>query len=270
MSFASQLYPREPIIDDSFSISPNDKLWVDGEEVYLGYEPRDYESFPVGSFPFAKPFDMQLIPESEWKERIQEREAKGLQLSQKIRAAKIPVKNQKSTNYCWSFGEVGAIEVVRHLQGQPYVSLSPASVAAPIKGFQNKGGWGMQALEYIIKNGIVPSEFWPDAAIDREYYTSANRERALPFRVLEFSDLEPRALEQVATCLLSDIPVPAGFNWWRHLIYLCDLVVVPSGAYGVRIRNSWGPSYGDDGFAVLTGRKMLPDDANAPRVAIAA
>jgi hypothetical protein len=142
-------------------------------------------------------------------------------------------------------------------------------VAAPIKSYRNHGGWGSQALEYIIEKGIVPVEQWPANAISRKYYTDENLEIAEDFKVTEWYDLEPRNFGELMTCLLLRIPVAVGYNWWSHEVSAIDPVALGNGDYGVRIRNSWGMGYGTDGYAVLAERKATPDDAVAPRVVIA-
>jgi hypothetical protein len=70
------------------------------------------------------------------------------------------------------------------------------------------------------------------------------------------------------TCLFLRIPVAVGYNWWSHEVCAVDPVRVSAGNYGIRIRNSWGSSYGEDGFATLAGSKAIPDDAVAPRVTL--
>ena len=73
--------------------------------------------------------------------------------------------------------------------------------------------------------------------------------------------------DQVASCLLSNIPCAVDFNWWGHSVMACDLVEVSSNSFGIRIRNSWTDSWGDKGFSVLQGSKAIPDNAVGFRVA---
>lgn len=264
MAFSSQLYPNELIIDES---TPE-----------VMYMPREGQSTglqlglrsPDGYADLAAPFPTNLIiPRSEWQARIQEMEETKSRLSDLILQAKIPCKNQQKTNYCWIFGPTGCVEVVRMLQNQVYTSLSPASAGAPIKNFSNQGGWGKEGLLYIIAHGLVPSEKWPDTAISRQYWTEDNKRLALKYRVQDWFELRPRNLDQLISCLLRRIPVAVGYNWWGHEVYCCDPVWMDGTAEG-RIRNSWGAGWGENGFSVLRGSKLLPDDAVAPVSAMAA
>ena len=72
--------------------------------------------------------------------------------------------------------------------------------------------------------------------------------------------------DMVASCLLANIPCAVDFNWWGHSVMACDLVDLGNGQYGIRFRNSWTDSYGDKGFAVLTGSKAIPNGAVGLRV----
>src|SRR5690606_28723280 len=99
-----------------------------------GLVPRDYEADPLYSF--AAPLPMQLIPRDEWRERIEEMDRTKTRLSDMVRALQIPVKHQAQTKYCWIFSAVTALEVSRAVQGEPFVSLSPASAGALIKGYR--------------------------------------------------------------------------------------------------------------------------------------
>lgn len=270
MGFTSTLRPREFVIDDNNYTSHALNPIVGGETKNRGRAPRDWAKEPFGSLPYAKAFDIPLIPESEWDARIEEGEKTKTFLSHICDQKKLVSLDQNGTNYCWCNAVITAMEILQARTGQPIVKLSPASVAAPIKGYRNQGGWGGEALDYIIKNGVAPASLWPPNAINRSYFDKQEVKDARDdYKVTEWYELENRNFNQLMTLLFLRIPVPIGLNWWSHEVCACDPVKLSSG-YGVRIRNSWSDSYGDHGFAVLTRSKATPDDAVAPRVLMAA
>ncbi len=263
----SELYPGESPIHDS---TPFDVLLhPDGDDVGRGLDlslrgPGEYAYGGV-----AEPFPAELlIDPSEWQARIQEMEETKTRVSDRIRAAKLPPKNQEQTSYCWINAPTAAVEVVRLFQNQEYVELSPASAGARIKNFQNVGGWGKEGLGFIIDNGLVPVDRWPANAISRQYYTAANIELAKQYRVTEWWELRPRNVNEMVSALLRRMVAPIGLSFWGHEVYAVDPVWL-DGTIAVRFRNSWGPGYGDFGFNVLQGSRMLPDDIVVPRVATA-
>lgn len=215
------------------------------------------------------PFDPKwLVPRSEWRARIEERKKLRRTLRDKIQRAGLPSKNQGSTNFCWANAPVAAMEMMRVLQNQEKVSLSPASVACPINGFVNEGGWGQQALKRIVEAGVVPTSLWPDNAINRKYATQANYEIGYRYRCLRWCELEPGNMDQMVSVLLRDIPVPIGLSWWGHEVTAVDPDWI-DGDIALSIRNSWGQwgtqgNPGFEGYGVLQGRKMLADDAVCP------
>ncbi len=163
---------------------------------------------------------------------------------------------------CWINSPVYIMEVCQVVSGQPVTILSPASGGARIKNFRNVGGWGREAVQWIHENGINTVQEWPANAIDRRYLTSANIAVAKTRRIVEFIELRPRDIKQLMSLLLRRIPVSGGFNWWRHQVSLIDPMWL-DGRPALRPRNSWGMSWGDEGYGVLQGSKMLPDDAVA-------
>lgn len=263
MGFVSELLPKESIIDDS-------NAHVHCQDGPKGYEPRDRSTTPEGSMPFSRSFDIPKIPRSEWPARIEEMEKTKSRLSDSVILQKLPPKNQQQTSYCWCNAVVGALEAQRSRSGQPYVNLSPASVAAPIKGYSNQGGWGGEALSYIVKNGISSVEFWPANAISRQYDNAESQANRKLHKVTEWLDLPSGDFDAVMTCLFYRIPVCVGLNWWGHEVYVLDPVTFGPGDFGGRFRNSWGPSYGDDGFNTLHESKLRPSDACAILVPTAA
>lgn len=258
MSFTSELFRNETIIDDgpeSFSLANPDGF-------SRGYDPSDRPD-GYGYTGFAAPMDRTLlIPRSEWQARIQEAEEQKSRISDILTAKRIPHKDQDRTNYCWANGPAHAAETLRVIQGLPYVSLSPASVAGPITGYRNIGGWGLAAVKYAISNGFVPSDKWPDNAIDRRYKTETNRQTALSYRIREWRECRPRSLDEMVSLLLRGYPASLGYNWWGHLVMGAECLWL-DGDIAIRIRNSWR-GWGANGFGILRGSKMLADDCVFP------
>lgn len=274
MAFVSKFCDSMPIIGDDNYQSVVGGTAIDGEEKTCGYKPRDWSAQPFGSF--AEPLDMPLIPRDEWKERIEEQERTKSSLVHLLDHYNIPVKDQNGTNYCWINAPVHAVEVVRAIQGQKYVSLSPASCGALIKGYRNVGGWGSEGLRYIVEHGVAPTSTWPDNGINRQYDNEESRTARQNYKVTEWYDVvdvtrerPTKRFDRLMTCLLLNIPVAIGLNWWGHEVLGIAGAVTSSG-FGAVIDNSWGTRWGDKGRSILTESKATPDDAIAPRVTLAA
>lgn len=272
-TFVSSLPHNCPILGDNATAYDADRLFTTpplSTLTYKGRERRDYSAVPFGAVPFCTPFpDAWRIPRREWPDLIEYKQ------KQKARMADLVIRsqpylgslNQGSTNYCWGNAVVTCLEILRELNGLPYIKLSSASVCAPIKNFRNNGGWGEEALAYIIEHGIAPASLWPANAIDRSYDNERTRLARQAFKISEFWDLPPYDFEALASALLHGKPCAIGLDWWGHEVAALDLVMVDGGGFGVLCRNSWGDSYGDGrGLFVLTERKAIPDDCSAPAV----
>lgn len=276
MAYSSEYCNHMPIIgDDNFQPLVGGTV-IDGSEKTCGYVPRDWDKEPFGSV--CEPLSIPLIPRDEWKERIEEQERTKSSLTHLLDYYNIPVKDQNGTNYCWINAPVHAVEVVRALQGQEYVSLSPASCGARIKNYRNVGGWGSEGLRYIVQHGVAPSSLWPDNAIERRYDNAETQAARQDYKVSEWYDVvdvtrerPTQRFDRLMTCVLLNIPVAIGLNWWRHeVLAMAGAVLSGSrGGFGIVINNSWGTRWGNNGRSILTESKATPDDAIAPRVVLA-
>lgn len=205
--------------------------------------------------------NIPLIPKNEWDDRINELEKNESTIQDMCNYFNLPCLDQGSTNYCWVNAPTHCCEIIRLLETGQNFSYSPASAGAPIKNFRNVGGWGNEALEYFKKNGLNLTSDWPANQIDRKNYTQENREKALKHKTIEYFVLN--SWEERVSCILSGIPIADGYNWWAHEV--CGVGLV-KGSHDLVIRNSWGMSWGDKGFAILSGTRKMADDS----VAIAA
>ena len=58
-------------------------------------------------------------------------------------------------------------------------------------------------------------------------------------------------VDQLATCLLLNIPCAIDYDEWGHSICAIRWVKIEAGSYGPKILNSWTDEWGDHGMAVI-------------------
>lgn len=228
---------------------------------------RPFARRAYGDSADAFPADL-VIPREQWADLIRQREADHATNRERMLDGGVKIKDQDGTNFCWAFAPTLCVEIARANAGQPYVSLSPASVACPITNYRNIGGWGKDALDGLRELGAVPSELWPDISRSKKNATdAANTARAF-HRAVEWWELQ-NSLDHLVSALLRGFVVAVGYNWWGHEVTAVDPVIYQKDI-AILIANSWGEEWSDKGFGLITGRKMVPDDAVVCRTAIAA
>lgn len=295
------LRPKEILIGDH-NWQQHVDVTIDGEKKKRGLVPRDYRAVPHCSSPYSVPFEkltMPIIPRSEWVERIKEMNGTKSRLSDVRRTAgpnggHIPSLDQDGVGYCWNHSATMGVMLDRAVRNMPYVRLSAFMIGCLIKNYRDEGGWGAQALDFIVTNGVPAVEFWAEKSMNRSNDTPEMRANARLHRVAEcWVDLEPPVYnrnlseDQAMTCLLNRQPVIGDFNWWGHSVILMDPMLMAEGmsllttdfgsldlrdardlaiyqaAFGKRGLNSWTDSYGDLGEFTLTGSKAILDGGAA-------
>lgn len=228
---------------------------VVGEKRYLSLVPRDFSRNPAGSLGFAKPlaaYGIRTIPRTEWPARIAALKAAAAGLKHLTYA--IPPYDQGQTNYCWVNCVCQGATAAAYEQGRPIYPLSPASVGGPLTRYRNVGGWPGDAMGFLGKTGAVGTALWPANAIQPSYASKADVKADYPKNLIvdSLADLSGSDIfDQVATCVLLGAPCPVAYNWWSHAVLAVGVDLDSSGKPILILRNSWGKSFGDNGFFTL-------------------
>lgn len=235
-------------------------------ETTNGYIPRDYTATPQGSRTYAAPFNLPLIPRSEWDARYDEMVATKSSLKDICVAADLPALYQDGLGYCHGFAVAGAIMGLRCSQNGNCPKLSGSSVAAPVVGFVNKGAWILDDLAHVVQYGANTVEDYPELTTSSKYWTPANQAKAAANRVTEWYDMERRNFAQTMTCLFTRTPVCVGLNWWGHAVWYAAPIRIERGSWGVILRNSHKEGNGTVGWEILREDKATPDEQYAPKI----
>lgn len=243
-----------PVIDTA--------LMIPNAQGYRGYERRDRSVDPEGGF--AKKYTIPTMTVAELKEVFEERERKKLRIFDRMKQAGAPPLYQYSFSNCWANGIVDAIQCAEVLSGRKHVPLSATSVSGPVKGYQDVGGWGIEALKYAASDGVAEQKFWPANSLSKSNDNAASRASRAKHKVLPNSwiDLPAEDWLAVFTCLARGFPCSLAHMEWQHLVNAIDGGIHSSGELMALCRNS---GYGRDSTGHSWVRMSFgkPDEALA-------
>lgn len=263
------LLPNTPVItDDNWKeyARPVDETGTSS----TGYmhKPEDFEAACASAFPSEL-----LIPESDWPAMYEEMVAKKRLLSyiaaDAVRTRRARWLNQHPTNYCWCYAVVHAMMVLKLWQNDPWQQLVPESVACLVKNFRNIGGWGSQALDYIVEHGVANEDHWPrpsamDAIKNGRAYVESSRANAATNKVTAWWRITN--FQEKMSCLLRMIPVPSGYLRIGHEMCSIDPYRDKSGRWGCVDLDSYASKSGMFNTSLLIGQQMIGEDMVAPAV----
>jgi hypothetical protein len=210
---------------------------------------RDFEKNPVGGF--AQLFSLPMVPRSEWKERIEERERNKNGLYHIWKAKNVPILNQQRRPWCWCYGTIGGFMTVRARMNLNTIKFSAASTAAKIKNYRDVGGWAEEAIKGFAKYGCSSVDRWPEASNSRSHDTEEQRKFAMLHKLTKVEELPRQNIDAIVSSLFYNNPVTLGLMWWGHLVYALD-VVLRNGEIMILIANSWGEGWGENGLGLLS------------------
>jgi cathepsin L len=188
-----------------------------------------------------------------------------------------PIKDQGQCGSCWAFSATGSLEGQHFKATKSLVSLSEQNLVDCSRKQGNQGcngGLMDQAFEYIkVNNGIDTEPSYPYQAADHQCRFKAADVGATDTGFTDIPAKDEAALQQaVATVGPISVAIDAShssFQLYRSGVYneaRCSQTQLDHGVlaigYGTEagkdywlVKNSWGTSWGDKGYIMMTRNK---------------
>jgi C1A family cysteine protease len=190
------------------------------------------------------------------------------------RGAVTPVKNQGQCGSCWSFSVTGAIEGANAVRNGRLVSLSEQQlVDCNLQNGGCNGGWMNTAFSYVIQNGGLCSESdYPYLAYRQSCRSSSCRKASTISSYKNVAKYSESALQAATAMQPVAIALDAGGNFMMYRSGVMDgqcgtslnhaVLITGYGTDGGKdywkVKNSWGTSWGENGYIRLARNFNYP------------
>lgn len=238
----------------------------------------EYRLHYLAKFNRTRPLDVEILPTV-----AQLSGTTGVNVDWRAKGAVTPVKNQGQCGSCWSFSTTGSVEGATQIATGKLVSLSEQQLmdCSTREGDHScNGGLMDYAFEYIIKNGGLDSESdYPYVARDER--CDRSKESKDVATIASYKDVQQGSEEQLQAAVVNQpisIAIEAdqrGFQTYHsgvftgpcgqnldHGVLLVGFNSEGSQPYYI-VKNSWGSSWGLDGYIEIAAGSNLCGISNS-------
>lgn len=168
-----------------------------------------------------------------------------------------PIKNQGQCGSCWAFSTTGVLESYARQKGQS-VSLSEQQLVDCSGSYGNQGcngGWPSSALKYVIAKGIASESEYPYAAKTQSCKKDGGSFKISSQAALSGCSGLQNGIQSRPISVTVDArnwsPYRSGVfsNCGSGIDHAVLLVGIVDGNW--KIKNSWGTSWGEQGYIRL-------------------
>lgn len=206
---------------------------------------------------FGASDNVPLIPRAMWPKT-------GIDLS-----AYLPVVyDQDGRGQCNCSATCTVMEACMNVAGLPPVHLSAGDLYSNINGGRDQGSTLQDALAWIMKNGVATTKTVPYVWDGKRYNSAAVQAERAKYKVTE-AYLCPD-FDAMVSALLQGFFIDEGLMWYTNFNVdrdgwlpargtgrpgghaLCGYGVAErDGVWGIKTRNSWGPTWGKNGNCII-------------------
>ncbi|CAH0545773.1 unnamed protein product [Brassicogethes aeneus] len=191
----------------------------------------------------------------------------------RLSGAVTPVKDQGSCGSCWSFSATGALESQNQIKNGKLVSLSEQNLIDCSGSYGNEGcngGLMTSAFEYVQDHGIMAEAAYPYEEVQRKCRFNKSK---VVLKSSGYVDIKENSETDLINAIGTVGPVSVAIDATSKLQFYSSglftdktcsknalnhgVLAVGYGSDNIVVKNSWGSSWGENGYVRFTRGKNL-------------